>query len=270
MLLFFSAAHRPDRRRRRDSDRRPAAGSPAVSGAFGVGAMTIQTESDGARRATTTRCCAAGATSCSNSDIGAIFLSRQSTGRVDRSQQRRRRRRELPVHRSALSINGFLAKSATPGVDGGEMAGKGSVVVERQLRPHAVFAAQRRRQLSRRHRVHQAAPASASTSPTSASGSGPRWLRKIGIRELHPHTRYNIYTDQSNAKVIAHEPRRRWHGSSRRGGYLEVQWNPRFERIVTPFKIRPDQSFAPGSYGWNEYAIRARDQSQPEQSRCRR
>jgi hypothetical protein len=40
-----------------------------------------------------------------------------------------------------------------------------------------------------------------------------------------------------------------------RGGYLEVQWNPRFERIVAPFKVRPDQSFAPGSYGWNEYAI---------------
>src|SRR5262249_2875046 len=39
------------------------------------------------------------------------------------------------------------------------------------------------------------------------------------------------------------------------GGYLEVQWNPRFERISTPFKIRPDQSFLPGAYGWNEYAV---------------
>ena len=39
------------------------------------------------------------------------------------------------------------------------------------------------------------------------------------------------------------------------GGYLELQWNPRFERIVTPFKVRPDQLFTPGSYGWNEYAI---------------
>ena len=40
-----------------------------------------------------------------------------------------------------------------------------------------------------------------------------------------------------------------------RGGYVELQWNPRFERITAPFKIRPDQSFAPGSYGWNEYAV---------------
>ena len=40
-----------------------------------------------------------------------------------------------------------------------------------------------------------------------------------------------------------------------RGGYLELQWNPRFERITTPFRIRPDQSFAPGSYGWNEYVL---------------
>ena len=29
----------------------------------------------------------------------------------------------------------------------------------------------------------------------------PAALRKYGIRELHPHTRYNIYTDQSNVKV---------------------------------------------------------------------
>ena len=29
----------------------------------------------------------------------------------------------------------------------------------------------------------------------------PEWWRKLGIRELHPHTRYNIYTDQSNTKV---------------------------------------------------------------------
>jgi len=40
-----------------------------------------------------------------------------------------------------------------------------------------------------------------------------------------------------------------------KGGYLELQWNPRFERITAPFMIRPDQAFAPGQYGWNEYAL---------------
>ena len=80
----------------------------------------------------------------------------------------------------------------------------------------------------------------------------PDWLRKFGIRELHPHTRYNIYTDQSNVEGDAHQPRRDG-VVFESGGYVELQWNPRFERIAAPFKVRPDQSFAVGSYGWNEY-----------------
>jgi len=81
----------------------------------------------------------------------------------------------------------------------------------------------------------------------------PEWLRKYGIRESHPHTRYNIYTDQSNQKV-SHTNHVAEAIFFENGGVLELQWNPRFERIVTPFKIRPDQSFAPGSYSWQEFA----------------
>jgi hypothetical protein len=80
----------------------------------------------------------------------------------------------------------------------------------------------------------------------------PEWLRKYGIRESHPHTRYNIYTDQSNQKV-SHTNHVAEAIFFENGGVLELQWNPRFERIVTPFQVRPDQAFAVGSYGWNEY-----------------
>lgn len=61
-----------------------------------------------------------------NSDVGAIFLARQSSGLstdrntvagVDANFRFRR----------ALSFNGFLTKPATPGGAGGEWAGKGSV-----------------------------------------------------------------------------------------------------------------------------------------------
>jgi hypothetical protein len=79
-------------------------------------------------------------------------------------------------------------------------------------------------------------------------------MRKLGIRELHPHTRFNIYTDQSNVQV-SHTNHVAWAAFFERGGYVEVQWNPRFERIVTPFRIRPDQAFPVGSYSWNEYAL---------------
>ena len=97
----------------------------------------------------------------------------------------------------------------------------------------------------------------------------PEWWRKFGIRELHPHTRYNIYTDQSNAKVT-HTNHIAMAWFFERGGYLELQWNPRFERIVAPFKVRPDQAFAPGSYGWNEYVAGARDRTTAGRYRDRR
>jgi hypothetical protein len=152
----------------------------------------------------------------------------------------------------ALSINGFLTRSFTPGVTSGQTAGKGSVAwndnfvhtqysfltVGDHFRDDIGFI---KRTGIRKHFAD------------FGIRQRPDWLRKMGIRESHPHTRYNIYTDQSGAKV-SHTNHVAEAIFFERGGVLEVQWNPRFERIATPFKIRPDQSFAPGSYSWNEFA----------------
>ena len=88
----------------------------------------------------------------------------------------------------ALSANGFLAKSATPGVDSGQMAGKGSVVwndnflhtqysllsVGDNFRDDIGFI---KRRGIRKHFVD------------FGIRFRPEWWRKLGIRELHPHTR---------------------------------------------------------------------------------
>jgi hypothetical protein len=187
-----------------------------------------------------------------NSDIGAIFLARQSAGAsADRNSVAGIDANFRFVR--ALSLNGFISKSATPGVNGGELAGKGSVTwndnrlhtqysllsVGDHFRDDIGFI---KRTGIRKHFVD------------FGVRHRPESLRKFGIRELHPHTRYNIYTDQSNVKV-SHTNHVAYAVFFEGGGYVEVQWNPRFERIFTPFKIRPDQSFARGSYGWNEYAV---------------
>ena len=39
------------------------------------------------------------------------------------------------------------------------------------------------------------------------------------------------------------------------GANIEFAANPRFERIVTPFRVRPDQSFEAGQYSWTEYNL---------------
>jgi uncharacterized protein DUF5916/cellulose/xylan binding protein with CBM9 domain len=251
MLLFFS---------RRigltdDGQEIPIAAGGRLTGRVGrtgVGAMTIQTQSIDGRDGDNYTVLRGRRDVLRNSDVGAIFLSRQSAGAsTDRNQVAGVDANFRFVN--ALSVNGFLAKSATPGVDSGQMAGKGSVVwndnflhtqysllsVGDNFRDDIGFI---KRRGIRKHFVD------------FGIRFRPEWWRKLGIRELHPHTRYNIYTDQSNQKVThTNHVAMAWFFEG--GGYLELQWNPRFERITKPFEIRRDQSFAPGSYSWNEHVL---------------
>jgi hypothetical protein len=221
-------------------------------GRTGVGAMTVQTQSTDGRDGDNYTVLRGRRDILKNSDIGAIFLSRMSAGpSTDRNEVA-----GVDANfrfKRALSVNGFLAKSATPGTDGGELAGKGSITwndnflhtqysllsVGDNFRDDIGFI---KRTGVRKHFAD------------FGIRFRPEWWRKFGIRELHPHTRYNIYTDQSNQKVT-HTNHVAMAWFFERGGYVELQWNPRFERITAPFRIRRDQSFAPGSYGWNEYAF---------------
>ena len=221
-------------------------------GRYGVGAMTIQTESTDGRAGDNYTVLRGRRDILRNSDVGAIFLSRQSAGAS------RDRNEVAGVDANfrfirALSINTFLTRSFTPGVGGGELAGKGSVTWNDNF-VHAQYSLLSigdnfrddigfiKRTGVRKHFAD------------FGIRQRPEWLRRLGIRESHPHTRYNIYTDQSNDKV-SHTNHVAEALFFERGGMIEVQWNPRFERILTPFKVRPDQSFAPGSYSWNEFAV---------------
>ena len=221
------------------------------AGAYGLGLMTIQTDPGGRAPGDNYTVLRARRDVLKTSDVGAIFLSRQSTGsgdynRVYGADANFRFRR-------ALSLNGFLATSETPGVSSGQMSGKGSIVwndnflhtqysllsVGDNFRDDIGFV---KRTGIRKH--------------FADFGIRPRpaGLRKYGIRELHPHTRYNIYTDQSNVK-LTHTNHVAMSVFFENGAIVEYAWNPRFERIVAPFKIRPDQSFQAGQYGWNEYQL---------------
>jgi uncharacterized protein DUF5916/cellulose/xylan binding protein with CBM9 domain len=220
-------------------------------GAYGIGAMTIQTNPDSPVAGDTYTVLRGRRDVLGTSDVGAIFLSRQSTGGSDYN-------RVYGVDANfrfhkALSINGFLSKSETPGVSSGDFAGKGSISwnanflhtqysllsVGDNFRDDIGFI---KRTGIRKH--------------FADFGVRPRpeGLRKYGIRELHPHMRFNIYTDQSNVEVT-HTDHLAMAVFLENGGNIEFAVNPRFERIVAPFKVRPDQAFAAGQYGWNEYNL---------------
>jgi hypothetical protein len=221
-------------------------------GATGVGAMVIRTQSTDGRDGDNYTVLRGRRDILRNSDVGAIFLARQSSGLstdrntvagVDANFRFRR----------ALSFNGFLTKSATPGVAGGEWAGKGSAALNNN-RLHAQYSLLSvgdhfRDDIGFIKRIGMR-----KSFADFGVRSRPDALRKVGIRELHPHTRSNIYTDQSNVKMT-HTNHFGYGVFLENGGYVEAAWNGRFERILEPFKIRPDQRFAPGTYGWNEYYL---------------
>src|SRR5436309_1986942 len=95
------------------------------AGAYGVGLMTIRADPEGAQSGDNYAVLRARRDILRNSDIGAIFLSRQSAGAsTDRNEVAGVDANFRFIR--ALSFNGFLARSWTPGVNGGEMAGKGS------------------------------------------------------------------------------------------------------------------------------------------------
>src|SRR5206468_6723651 len=196
------------------------------AGRYGVGAMTIQTESDGGRAGDNYTVLRGRRDILRNSDMGAIFLSRQSSGAAgDRNEVAGADFNFRFVR--AFSLNGFLTRSFAPGVAGSEMAGKGSATWNDNF-VHAQYSLLSvgdhfrddigfiKRTGIRKHFVD------------FGVRHRPESFRKIGIRELHPHTRYNVYTDQAN-HLISYTNHVAYALFFESGGYVEVQWNPRFE-----------------------------------------
>ena len=216
----------------------------------GVGAMEVVTESNEGRPGDAYTVLRARHDILGNSDVGAIFLSRNSRGDSGDSNQVFGADANFRFFK-ALSINSFLTKSASPGVTNGDLAGKASIGWNRNfLHTQYSFLAVGdnfrddigfiKRTGIRKHFVD--------------FGVRPRpaAARKYGIREFHPHGRMNRYLDQQNQLVTQSDHV----GLSiffEKGEIFEFSVNPRTERITTPFKVRPDQSFAAGRYEWTEY-----------------
>ena len=90
----------------------------------------------------------------------------------------------------------------------------------------------------------------------------PEALRKRGIRELHPHIVWDLFTDQGN-----HMVQKRLHtGQSfffENGAVVELAYNPAFNLLDRPLRLSPKADPLPaGPYSWQEWGILANtDQS---------
>jgi hypothetical protein len=92
----------------------------------------------------------------------------------------------------------------------------------------------------------------------------PEAMRRLGVREMHPHIVWNYYEDL-DGKMLAKFLHTGYTFFLNDGGFFEFSVNPKFERISEDFTIDSRVDPIPaGSYSWAEWQIRgASDASRP-------
>jgi len=81
-------------------------------------------------------------------------------------------------------------------------------------------------------------------------------LRRVGIREMHPHVVWDYFTDLDGGRV-AMKLHTGYTFFLDNGGFSELSYNPRFESIESPLTLHPDAPALPaGRYDWDEWMLR--------------
>ena len=190
----------------------------------------------------------------SGSDLGAIFMTRQST---DDSHDYNR------VYGVDSNIrffgttdwNSYFIKTSTPGYTDGQYAWRTTVNREgnflhvkggvMSLGDHFNDEIGYYRRIDARKWLLD-------------TGIRPRpesWQRH-GVREIHPHVTWSYYTDHSG-RLIGKNLHSGVTLFFNNGGYTELSVNPKFEEITRPLRIASGVPPIPaGRYGWDEWQLK--------------
>jgi hypothetical protein len=84
----------------------------------------------------------------------------------------------------------------------------------------------------------------------------PVSLRRFGIRELHPHAVWDYYNDL-DGRFLAKKMHNGFTFFLNNGGFLEYSANPQADTLAAPFKINPKYAAIPaGFYDWHVHQIK--------------
>jgi hypothetical protein len=220
------------------------------AGAFGVGLMTMQSEENEGKAGNNYTVVRVRRDIFKSSDVGAIVLSRQPSG------DSRDFNRVAGIDANfrffkSLSINGFAARSDSPGVTTNQNSGKASIGWEdstKRLQMSIMTIGEgfkddlgfvRRSGVTRQFYDW-------------ASFWQPDRLRTRGIRQLQPHARMWIYDDRNGelvSRTIHIANQTTWNN----GSFMEYAFEPRIEAISRPFTISPGVVIPPGRYEWVQH-----------------
>ncbi len=222
------------------------------AGRFGLGAMTMQSKPLEGERGSNYTVARVRRDLFASSDIGAILLSRDTAGSAGDFNRVAGVDANFRFFRS-LSLNGFAARSDTPGVTGNQDAAKAGIGWEDSrkrlqtsimkigdgFRDDIGFV----RRIGVTRQFYDAA-----------------WFlqrdswRAHGIRQFEPHGRAFLYRNPAGELVTKNVhvgAQITWNN----GAFVEYAYEPRQEAIARPFTIYPGVDIPIGSYAWNQHLL---------------
>ena len=258
-LLFFS------RRIGIREDRKPldidaGARLTGVAGGFGIGLINMQVRGDDITDANNYTVLRLRKNIGGGSDIGALYMQRQSTD--DNGDYNRVAGIDANVRFfNRLDWNTYLVGTRTPGLTGDQYAARTSVNYEGNFFHGKTGLMSLGEHFNNDLGFYRRTGVKKWFADIGVRPR-PEALRRNGIRELHPHLTWELFTDQGN-----HMVQKRLHtGQSfffENGAVVELSYNPQFNLLSAPLQLHPDADALPaGPYGWNEFGILANtDQS---------
>jgi hypothetical protein len=260
-LLFFS------RRIGIRRDRKPleidaGARLTGVAGGFGIGLINMQVRGDDITDANNYTVLRLRRNVGRGSDMGVLYMQRLSTD--DGSDYNRVAGVDANIRFfNRLDWNSYLVGTRTPGLSGDQYAARTSVNYEGNFF-HGKGGVMTLGEHFNNDLGFYRRIGVKKWFTDIGIRPRPEALRRRGIRELHPHIVWDLFTDQQN-----HMVQKRLHSGQtfffENGAVLEFSYNPAFNLLEAPLRLSPRVDSLPaGPYGWNEFGILANtDQSRP-------
>lgn len=221
-------------------------------GKYGLGMFNMQTRESGSEPANNFTVLRIKRNILTNSDVGALFINRDSTQPDDHN-------RTFGIDANFrfwkdLRIASFLAATRTPGLKKGDMAGRiwvewktnlweartGYLDIGENFNPEVGFVPRRGIRKS-----------------DSSVGWRPRPRSISWIREFFPNAQLQYFNDQQG-RLVTRINDLKFQTSLEDGGSFEVGRTLRFERLDEPFSIRQDLEIAAGDYHFNHWSTQFR------------
>lgn len=263
LLLFFS------RRLGLTSDGReiPILGGVRLTGnaaGMTVGALTLQTREGQGRPSDNYSVFRVRRNLFSGSDVGAIFMSRQSMESVDGYNDFNR---VYGVDANIrffgnLDWNSYLIRTESPGRGVAESSGPfdGQYAYRTSLNWEGNFFHGKGGVMQLGENFNNELGYYRRTGVRKWMADvgirpRPRAMQQIGVREMHPHIVWNYYEDLSG-RMVGKRLHTGYSFFFNSGGFSEISVNPEFQLIERPFRIARGIDIPAGGYGWDEWQLR--------------